>query len=148
MVGHQVAWPKREAGKTGDVVLEAIGASLVKDEVTRLSDLNFKIRAGETLGIIGVSGNGQAQLAHLVSGLSQASSGELRLFDEPIADGVEALMKAGVGRIPEDRNAEGAIGEMTLWENAILDRVRSPRFSRNGFVDHAAARAFASIIIE
>ncbi|PTW62638.1 nucleoside ABC transporter ATP-binding protein [Breoghania corrubedonensis] len=148
MVGRQVARPKREAGKAGDVVLEAIGASLVVDGVPRLSDLNFQIRAGETLGIIGVSGNGQGQLAHLVSGLSAATAGELRLFGEPIPTGVEALVEAGVGRIPEDRNTEGAIGEMTLWENAILERVRSRRFSKNGFVDRAAARAFAATIIK
>ena len=148
MVGRRIARPKREAGAPGAVVLEAIGASLAVDGVARLSDLNFKLRAGETLGIIGVSGNGQAQLAQMVSGLATPTAGELRLFDEPIKEGVAALVEAGVGRIPEDRNAEGAIGEMTLWENAILERMHSPRFSKNGLVNRAAARAFATTIIE
>ncbi len=148
MVGRRIARPKREAGKPGAMVLEAIGASLTVDDVARLTDLNFKLHAGETLGIIGVSGNGQAQLAQMVSGLATPTEGELRLFDEPITEGVAALVEAGVGRIPEDRNSEGAIGEMTLWENAILERVRSPRFSKNGLVNRQAARAFANTIIE
>ncbi|WP_395815301.1 ABC transporter ATP-binding protein [Devosia sp.] len=143
MVGRRVARPVRKAGTPGAVILEAIGVHVGR----RLAGVDLTLRAGETLGIIGVSGNGQTALAHLVSGLLQPTSGDLRLFGEPISrDGVRAMVKAGIGRIPEDRNAEGVIGEMSIWENAIIERLDD--FSRNGIVERNRARAFARSIIE
>jgi simple sugar transport system ATP-binding protein len=143
MVGRRVARPVREAATPGAVILEAIGVDVAR----RLTGLDFTLRAGETLGIIGVSGNGQTALAHLVSGLLQPTAGALRLFGEPMSrDGVRAMVKARIGRIPEDRNAEGAIGEMSLWENAVLERLED--FSRNGLVERDKARDFARSIIE
>lgn len=143
MVGRRVARPVRKAGTPGAVILEAIGVHVGR----RLTGVDLTLRAGETLGIIGVSGNGQTALAHLVSGLLQPTSGDLRLFGEPISrDGVRAMVKAGIGRIPEDRNAEGVIGEMSIWENAIIERLDD--FSRNGIVQRDRARAFARSIIE
>lgn len=60
--------------------------------------------------------------------------------------GVAEVVAAGIGRIPEDRHREGAIGEMAIWENAVLERLSS--FSRRGLVDRGAAVAFAGRIIE
>ncbi|MDB5585736.1 MAG: putative ATP-binding component of transporter [Devosia sp.] len=143
MVGRRVARPVREAATSGPILLEAINLDVGR----RLSGINFAVRAGETLGIIGVSGNGQTALGHLVSGLVQHSGGELRLFDHAVNQtSVRALIEAGIGRIPEDRNAEGAIGEMAIWENAVLERIWE--FSRHGLVDRRAARQFAAQIIE
>ncbi|HSP26293.1 MAG TPA: ATP-binding cassette domain-containing protein, partial [Saliniramus sp.] len=102
---------------------------------------------GEVLGIVGVSGNGQTTLAHLVSGLVTPSAGTLRLFGSAMPAGVQALVEAGVGRIPEDRTSEGVIGEMTIWENAVLERIGLREFARRGLVDRGAARAFAARII-
>ena len=51
------------------------------------------------------------------------------------------VVSAGIGRIPEDRNREGAIGEMAIWENAVLERLS--RFSRHGLVDRKAGMAMA-----
>jgi ABC-type uncharacterized transport system ATPase subunit len=143
MVGRRVARPVRQAATPGAVILEAIGVNVGR----RLTGLDFTLRAGETLGIIGVSGNGQTALAHLVSGLLQPTAGDLRLFGEPMSrEGVRAMVEAGIGRIPEDRNAEGVIGEMSIWENAVLERLDD--FSRNGLVERDKARAFAKSIIE
>jgi general nucleoside transport system ATP-binding protein len=142
MVGRRVARPVREAAATGRVILEAIGVDVGR----RLTGLDFFLRSGETLGIIGVSGNGQTALAHLVSGLLQPTAGDLRLFGEPMSrGGVRAMVEAGIGRIPEDRNAEGVIGEMSIWENAVLERLDD--FSRKGLVEREKARAFAKSII-
>jgi simple sugar transport system ATP-binding protein len=125
------------------VILEASGVDVGR----RLTGLDFTLREGETLGIIGVSGNGQTALAHLVSGLLQPTAGDLRFFGEPLTGaGVRDRVAAGIGRIPEDRNAEGVIGEMAIWENAVLERLW--KFSRNGFVERDKARAFAKEIIE
>lgn len=84
MVGRRVSRPSRAASTPGETLLEARNATVVEDGATRLSDLDFHVRAGETLGIIGVSGNGQAALGRLVSGLSQPASGELVMFGQTV----------------------------------------------------------------
>lgn len=146
MVGRRVSRPSRAAATPGETLLEAKNVSVVEDGATRLRDLNFHLRAGETLGIIGVSGNGQAALGRLVSGLSQPAKGSLVMFGQAITKfDPRQFVAEGVGRIPEDRNAEGAIGDLTLWENAVLERVRDPQFS-NGLLGqpHSCARVHRS----
>ncbi len=148
MVGRRVTRPVREASTPGAVVFEAVGVTVTDGGQERLRDISFQLHAGETLGIIGVSGNGQATLSHLVSGLVSWSRGDIMLFGQPVTElSVESLIDAGIGRIPEDRNKEGAIGELAVWENAVLERIASPRFSRHGLVDRKAGMAFAQEII-
>lgn len=148
MVGHRVARPVREAHERGVPVLEAAAVSVRIDGVDRLKDVSFRLHAGEILGIIGVSGNGQAALAGLLSGTLVRSSGDILLCGEAIGDlSVADTVASGIGRIPEDRTREGAIGEMAVWENAVLERIDEPRFSRWGFVDRSAAVTFAQAIV-
>lgn len=147
MVGHRVTRPTREASSPGEIALEARDITVKIGGVERLKKVSFHLRAGEILGIIGVSGNGQAALGQVLSGTLSRSSGELLLFDEPMGDlDVAAIIGAGIGRIPEDRNRDGAIGEMAIWENAVLERL--PSFSKRGLVDRGAGMAFAQEIIE
>ena len=148
MVGHRVTRPIRDAATPGAVALEATGVTVRRGGVDRLKDISFRLCEGEILGIIGVSGNGQAVLSHLVSGLAEPSIGNIRLFGEPLANlGVRALIESGIGRIPEDRNNEGAIGEMAIWENTVLERIWTPAFSKYGLVNRRAGIAFAQRII-
>lgn len=147
MVGHAVHRPRREAVIPGAVVLEAAGLTLRQGGVDRLKDIAFTLCAGEVLGIIGVSGNGQAQLAQVLGGTARRTAGELRLFGVPVGDlTVPQVVAAGIGRIPEDRNRDGAIGEMAIWENAVLERL--PAFTRRGLVDRSAGMAFAQKVID
>lgn len=146
MVGREVNRPVREAATPGDVILQASGVTVRIDGVDRLKQIDFHVREGEVLGIIGVSGNGQATLAQLLSGTAKRAQGTITLFAEPVGDlSVSDVVKAGIGRIPEDRNHEGVIGEMAIWENAILERL--PEFSKNGLVDRTAGVAFAEEVI-
>lgn len=153
MVGRRVERPRRSAHEVGPVVVRGEGVGLVEGGHTRLVDVDFEISAGEILGIVGVSGNGQAALGRIVGGLAAPSSGRLTLADrdkEALDMGSldpAALVAAGVGRIPEDRHAEGVVGEMSVWENAVLERLDEPGFSRFGFVRRGAARAFAQSLV-
>ena len=114
----------------------------------RLHEIDLSLRAGEMLGVIGVSGNGQAALGELLSGLLRTSAGTLTLDGAPYPQGdVRSVIEAGVGRIPEDRGAEGTIAEMTVWENAVLERAFAPPFSRRGLIDAKAGRAFADHLV-
>ncbi|CAN7291829.1 ABC transporter ATP-binding protein [Rhizobium sp. LjRoot254] len=147
MVGHRVTRPVREPSTPGAVVLEAADVGLRIGGVERLKNVSFQLREGEVLGIIGVSGNGQAPLAQLLSGTLARSSGELMLYGNPIGNlDVAEVVEAGIGRIPEDRNGEGAIGEMAIWENVVLERLAA--YSSNGLVDRRAGMAFAKEIID
>ncbi|MEM6463429.1 MAG: ABC transporter ATP-binding protein [Pseudomonadota bacterium] len=148
MVGRRVTRPVKREQPPGAQVLAALNVDVVEDGRKTLDNINFSVRAGEVLGIIGVSGNGQASLGRLVCGLVGASSGTL------VRDGVEtrrfsprSLVKAQTARIPEDRNAEGAIGEMSVWENTVLERIKNSRFSSHGLVNRTACKAFAADII-
>ena len=94
------------------------------------------------------TGNGQAALGRLLSGLARPDAGRLTLEGRDMGRmSARALVAAGVGRIPEDRHAEGVVGEMTIWENAVLERLHEARFSRFGVVARGAARAFAAELI-
>ena len=149
MIGRRIARPVREAQTPGEVVMRADGVGMIVDGITRLTDISFALRAGETLGIVGVAGNGQASLGELVGGLAPATSGRFEVFGAPVeAASQRAFAARGIDRIPEDRNANGVVGEMTIWENAILERAWTPRFSRMGFVRRAAARVFAREVIK
>lgn len=148
MVGHRVARPVRDVHERGAALLEAAAVSVRIDGVDRLKEVSFRLHAGEVLGIIGVSGNGQAALAGLLSGTLVRSTGDILLYGEAVGDlSVADTVASGIGRIPEDRTREGAIGEMAVWENAVLERIDEPRFSRHGLVDRSAAVAFAQTIV-
>ncbi|MCW7545243.1 ABC transporter ATP-binding protein [Aurantimonas litoralis] len=149
MVGRRVTRPVRAAAVPGETVLAARDVSVTVGGAKRLSNVSFHLRERETLGIIGVSGNGQATLAHLVSGLVAPDAGGLSVLGEETSTlSPRDLVRRGVGRIPEDRNTEGAIGELAIWENAILERVRDAPFSKGGFVRQSTARAFAADVID
>ncbi|MCC4298362.1 ABC transporter ATP-binding protein [Aurantimonas coralicida] len=149
MVGRRVTRPVRAAAVPGNTVLAARDVSVTVGGAKRLSNVSFHLRERETLGIIGVSGNGQATLAHLVSGLVAPDAGGLSVLGEETSTlSPRDLVRRGVGRIPEDRNTEGAIGELAIWENAILERVRDAPFSKGGFVRQSTARAFAADVID
>lgn len=146
MVGREVNRPVREVSKPGDVILNASGVSVLQGGVERLKNVDFHVREGEVLGIIGVSGNGQATLAQLLSGTAKRSKGSISLFSDEVGDlTVPEVVELGIGRIPEDRNHEGVIGEMAIWENAILERI--PEFSKNGLVDRTEGMKFADEVI-
>lgn len=149
MVGRKVERPTRKAHKIGAPVLIADRVRIVSDGALKLDDVSFTVHEGEILGIVGVSGNGQAALGALLSGLAHPVAGSLTLSGQDIDHlGPRALINAGAGRVPEDRHAEGAVGELTIWENAVLERLRSPEFSRRGFVRQAAAKAHAADLIK
>jgi ABC-type uncharacterized transport system ATPase subunit len=149
MVGRRVSRPRRAAHAVGPPRLVAEGVSLDLDGKPALRDVSFTVHEGEILGIVGVSGNGQAALGALLSGLAPPDTGRLTLEGREIGGlGPRAFIAAGMGRIPEDRHAEGVVGELSVWENAVLERLRRPEFTTRGFVRRAAARAHAADLIE
>jgi len=104
--------------------------------------------AGRDHRVAGVSGNGQATLAALVAGTLRPAAGEIVIGGAAMGDwSPRSALAHGIARIPEDRHAVGTIGDMSVTENVISERYGTPRFSRRGFLDWKAARAFAEEII-
>ncbi|MGI3167916.1 ABC transporter ATP-binding protein [Pseudooceanicola sp. C21-150M6] len=149
MVGRAVTRPTRAPSTPGEVILEGRGLTLGGKGGASLHGVDFQLRAGETLGIIGVSGNGQTTLAGLVSGLYPPDAGQLLIRGQaPARHDVPQAIASGIGRIPEDRHAEGTIGDMATWENAVLERIWSPEFSARGIVRRGPARDLTDRIIQ
>src|SRR6185503_689072 len=102
------------------------GPLLVLDKVStsgdlRLRDVSLTLRAGEIVGIAGVSGNGQRELADVVAGVLPLASGTIRVNGKPIPSPTPRRMQAeSIGRVPEDRLAIGMIGAMALSESMAL----------------------------
>lgn len=113
-----------------------------------LTDISLAVHGGEVLAIAGVAGNGQRTLADLLSGLVPLSAGTLEITGRTLPPNPRAFVRAGVARIPEDRQAVGAIGDLALWENALLERYASRRFATWGVLRSAKAREHARGIVE
>ncbi len=149
MVGRDVARPERKPRDAGAVVCVLKGASVISaQERGRLDGVNLELRAGEIVAVAGVSGNGQQVLANLLFGLARLDDGELRLCGEPMPARPRAWVDAGVARVPEDRHAVGTVGDLPVWENAVLERYARPAFSCAGVIRRDAARAHAAALIE
>ena len=98
-----------------------------------LSDVSLCVRPGEIVGIAGVDGNGQTQLAQLVTGVIAPDAGEVRMDGRKVAVfDPNDFIRAGVSHVPEDRNLQGLVGDMSIAENLILKATADPRFSRKG----------------
>jgi simple sugar transport system ATP-binding protein len=150
MVGGEVPEPKALPAEPGPVLLRLENVSMPgQGSAPGLVRTSLDLRAGEIAGIAGVSGNGQAALAELLSGLARPASGRL-LIDgaEPRVWSPRATIRAGIGRIPEDRHRQGAVADFTLAENAILESYRQAPVARRGLIDWRAAEAFARKILE
>lgn len=148
MVGRRIARPRREPQALGPTILEARVVDVFERGRKALSEVGFVLKAGEVLAIVGVAGNGQGALGRLLTGLAWPGAGEFEVFGASAAHNTpKSLVAANVGRVPEDRLALGVVGQMSIWENAIIERRRSAQFSRFGFVRKSAAVQFASQLI-
>jgi general nucleoside transport system ATP-binding protein len=101
-----------------------------------LRDLTFNVYAGEILGIAGVEGNGQTELAEVLSGLKPATTGEILVNDQVVTgQRARAVRAAGVAHIPEDRLTNGAALDASIAENLVVDRYNRPPFTQTGVLD-------------
>jgi len=149
MVGRQVQMPTRRPREPGATVCSLRDATVQSADGRKLLDgVNLELRAGEIVAIAGVAGNGQQALAELLFGQHALHSGRLELQGRAMPARAADWVRAGVARIPEDRHAVGIVGDLPVWENAVLERMATPAFARAGIVKRAAAQAHARQLIE
>jgi len=153
MIGRSLPHAERVASPAqGDVLLVVDDLSTAPTEPhgVALDHVTLRVRAGEIVGIAGVSGNGQTELLRLLSGealLTGQESPRLRLEDKDIGElGPYGRRQRGLAFVPEDRLGRGAVASLPLSLNALLTGPQDELLS-HGLIRFAAVRAFAQSII-
>ncbi|MDF1669662.1 MAG: ABC transporter ATP-binding protein [Roseovarius sp.] len=145
MVGAETAPTQRAPMSPGAPVLRLENVDVHgQSNRDRLRGVTLDVHAHEILGIAGVSGNGQSALAGLISGLVQADAGRVSVGDTTVTRAHPLdMIRAGVGRIPEDRHHDGIVGAMSMAENMIIERLDDPEVQSRGLMKHEAIVANA-----
>ncbi|MEO5941346.1 MAG: ABC transporter ATP-binding protein [Candidatus Limnocylindrales bacterium] len=145
MVGRSVLESlERSPFEPGEIVLAVHGVSADNDRgLPALRDVSLEVRAGEIVGIAAVAGNGQSELAEVVTGL-RSCRGEILVGGEPVANRSAAtVLRKGVAHVPEDRTSVGSAPNLSLTDNLIMKRYRDAPVARGWLVDDVAARTIA-----
>ena len=133
MVGRSVLFKvEKEKAKAGDVVLKLKDVCAESSrKASELKKVNLAIKSGEIHGIAGVEGNGQTELAEVITGLREIKSGKISFKGETINDrSPRELYQLGISLIPQDRQKEGLILDFPVYENLILGIHHKPPYSK------------------
>lgn len=115
--------------------------------VTRVDNFTVVVQPGEIVGIAGVEGNGQVELAAVLSGLMAAREGRFFVGGRELTGKPsKAITAAGAGIVPEDRHASGCITALSVAENIMLNRL--DRYRRRGLLDRKALRRDAQALMQ
>ncbi len=115
--------------------------------VTRLDNFTLTLGRGEIIGVAGVEGNGQSELAAVLSGMLEPTAGRFFVDDAELTyASPKEITAAGIGVVPEDRHAVGCITGMSLAENIFLNRLDA--FTRYGFLRRKAVNATARELMQ
>jgi len=126
----------KKPAQPGKQVLEVNNLSVTDDDgVQRLKNISLNVRAGEILGIAGVSGNGQSELLEVLGGI-QTGTGSVQLNGEAIdltgrQSNGQTRRARGIAHVPEDRQHLGLIMDFGAWENAIFGYHHDDAFQSN-----------------
>ena len=138
MVGREVGFaPDRGEVQRGEVRLKLEDVSCGSDRGTPgLRGISLEVHSGEILGIAGVSGNGQRELAETITGLRKVTGGKVRLEGEDVTNMLPAeLTDRMLSYIPEERMKDGMIKDFTIAENMVLREHQKRPYSRYGFLN-------------
>ena len=149
MIGAEPARLERHQPTLGDVALKVTGLRLPRlDQFgVTLEDIDLDVRAGEVVGIAGVSGNGQPELMAAISGEdTRAPAGSIALFGADIAAASPGVRRrAGLHFVPEERLGRGAVPTLSLAQNTLLTRTAS--VGRLGLLRLSAVVQLAAYLI-
>ena len=148
MVGREVVFTiERSSHELGEVVVELENVSAINNRgLPALKDVSLSIRSGEILGIAGVGGNGQSELAEVITGLRQCT-GYIAIQGEEISNfpPIKAI-KQGVAHIPEDRTAVGTAPSLSLTDNTIMKGYRDRPIGDGWRINFQVAEDHTSVL--
>ena len=155
MVGRELLPEDRRLTPTAgtparETVLEVVGLRAEGDRGRpALDGVDLRVGAGESLGIAGVAGNGQRELAEVVTGLRRATAGRVVIGGQDLTNrSPRAVAAAGVAHIPEDRLATGLVGGLDLAANAILRGYRVRPLTRGPLLAGRAIARFTDRLLD
>jgi ABC-type uncharacterized transport system ATPase subunit len=145
MVGREIVQARPSSSARGGETLAMDGVTVPGDRrPLAVRGVTLAVHAGEILGIAGIAGNGQRELAEALAGLRPIASGTVRLAGRRIERAaVRERIRAGLALIPEDRLRTGLVAEMAAADNLILKSYRRPPLSRHGVLSPGAVRRHA-----
>jgi simple sugar transport system ATP-binding protein len=132
MVGRDVLLRvQKSLPQPAETVLDVRGLRVLDDRrYLAVNGVQLAVRAGETLGIAGVQGNGQTELVAALTGLRPVQAGSIRVQGVEVANAPpRAISELGVAHIPEDRQREGLVKGYPLTDNAVLETYYQPPFA-------------------
>ena len=155
MVGRKVQMGRvQEDEKPVGEVLLSLRKVQVRDaqNVVRLADINLDLRAGEIVGVAGVSGNGQSELLDVLSGLLAPTEGEMQLGSQSFGQAAwldpRTARTLGLAHVPEDRHARAMVMAFSAWESAVLGYDGLPAYTQRGWMNHAGMRSATAQMME
>ena len=154
MVGRRVNLGRdNHRAAPGAVLLQAQGLSWADSlGVQRLADVSLSLRAGEIVGVAGVSGNGQSELLDVLSGLQAPAQGTLSVgggqFTPKAWLDTRTARKLRIAHVPEDRHRRGLVLPFDAWESAVLGYQGRPRYSLGGWMRQRRMRADCAEMME
>ena len=151
MVGREVVFRiEKQPSKPGDVVLDVKDVYAENDKgLPALRGLSLNVRAGEIVGVAGVAGNGQRELAQVISGLRKCTRGEVHLTGEMVSNRSTLYgIQRGMAYVPEDRTHVGSSPNLSVTDNVIMKKYRQAPISRGGLLDMTEATRFAKELKE
>ena len=152
MIGQNLPSPPKREKQSKEKIILSI-KNLSAEEVNgkkAFSSINFSIKEGEVVGIAGVEGNGQRELAESILGIHKIESGEIILGQENINDlNTRDRRESGISFIPEDRQSQGLLMDVSLSENVILGKQSSSKYkSRYSNIKFGEADKNSNTVIE
>jgi simple sugar transport system ATP-binding protein len=151
MVGRQeLEKVQRGTAAVGGVVAAVRSLDVLDDRGQRaVRELSFDLRSGEILGVAGVAGNGQTELAEALVGLRRPVAGSVLVAGRDMTGRSPGdFIRAGVGYVPEDRQLRGLFATLSVGENLIADQHDWPAFARRGVLQRRAIDLHADQLIK
>jgi ABC-type uncharacterized transport system ATPase subunit len=152
MVGEEMPITRQGAERVASagprLVLQDVSALNARG-LNALKRIHLEVGVGEILGIAGVAGNGQHELAQIVAGLRLPTHGQIRLEGRDVTGvGARSMTRRGVAHIPEDRMGEGLVGNLPLADNAVLKSYDRPPLAWGPFLRVHRIVRFAQTLLE
>jgi len=151
MVGRDVLFDvDKEPVATGETVLEASGLRATDDRgIDALAGVDLTIREGEIVGLAGVSGNGQKELAEALVGVRETTAGRITLGGEDLTHASpRTFIDSGVSFVPEDRHVEGCADDLSVMHNAVMKGYGDEAFSDGPWLDYEATAEYAERLVD
>jgi simple sugar transport system ATP-binding protein len=145
MVGREVIFRvEKEEQHPGAVVLEVENLNAINDRgLPAIKNIGFSIHAGEIFGIAGVAGNGQSELAEVLTGL-RPSTGSIKICGKEVNNqSPRAFIDCGLANIPEDRTGVGSAPNLSVTNNLIMKNYHESPISENWRINYTAASEHA-----